>query len=167
MAWVKLDDQFFMHPKVLAAGRDARDLYLAGLTYTAGQLTDGYLPGEALPLIAAMAGVSDADGLTERLLDVRLLEETPSGYVIHDYIGCAVASDPTTQEQRKTHEYETWRQAVLKRDGYTCAQCGTCSCELHAHHIVPWAEDQKRRLDVSNGLTLCSRCHLAAHRGAS
>ena len=40
MSWVKIDDQFFMHPKVIAAGRDARDLYLAALTYTAGQLTD-------------------------------------------------------------------------------------------------------------------------------
>ncbi|MCK9356986.1 MAG: hypothetical protein M0R22_07590 [Dehalococcoidia bacterium] len=100
MSWVKLDDQFFMHPKVLAAGRDARDLYLAGLTYTAGQLTDGYLPGEALPLIAAMAGVADAQGLAERLLDVYLWEKAPSGYVIHDYLDY----NPTGDDVRATRE---------------------------------------------------------------
>lgn len=86
MAWIKLDDQFFMHPKVIAAGRDARDLYLAGLSYAAGQLTDGRLPGGALPLIAAMAGVGEAPALAERLLDVGLWEETDGGWLIHDYL---------------------------------------------------------------------------------
>ena len=41
MPWVKLDDQFFSHPKVLRAGRDARDLYLASLTFCARNKTDG------------------------------------------------------------------------------------------------------------------------------
>ncbi len=85
MSWVKIDDQFFMHPKVIAAGRDARDLYLAALTYTAGQLTDGFVPAGALPLIAAMAGVPDAADLAARLVDVRLWEPTVGGYNIHDY----------------------------------------------------------------------------------
>ena len=52
MPWVKLDDHFFRHPKVIAAGRDARDLFLAGLCYYSSGPTgdsasrsDGLAPG--------------------------------------------------------------------------------------------------------------------------
>jgi hypothetical protein len=100
MAWVKIDDQFFMHPKVIAAGRDARDLYLAALTYTAGQLTDGFVPAGALPLIAAMAGVPDAADLAARLVDVRLWEPTAGGYNIHDYH----EYNPSAEQVRATRE---------------------------------------------------------------
>jgi hypothetical protein len=47
MPWVKLDDRFFTNPKVIGAGRDARDLYLAGLCYCAAELTDGFVPANA------------------------------------------------------------------------------------------------------------------------
>lgn len=85
MAWVKLDDGFFLNPKIVAAGRDARDMYLAGLTYSAGQLTDGFLGEGVIPLVAAMAGVSDARELVERLVELKLWEAIPGGYQIHDY----------------------------------------------------------------------------------
>ena len=100
MAWVKIDDQFFMHPKVVAAGRDARDLYLAALTYTAAQLTDGFVPLGALPLAAAMAGVPDATDLAAVLVRVRLWETTDGGYRIHDYHDY----NPTSDEVRGARE---------------------------------------------------------------
>ncbi len=86
MAWVKLDDQFFSHPKVQRAGRDARDLYLAGLTYCARGRTDGAIPQEALRLLAAMADIDGWQTAAAKLVEVGLWEPTQGGYMVHDYL---------------------------------------------------------------------------------
>lgn len=57
MAWVKVDDRFFDHPKARAAGKDGRALFLAGLCHSADQLTDGLISTHDLALIAAKAEV--------------------------------------------------------------------------------------------------------------
>lgn len=85
MAWAKIDDQFFFNPKVVRAGRDARDLYLAGLTYAAGQLTDGFLPTGALALLAAMAGITGAEEAAGRLGAEGLWEPVDGGWQVHDW----------------------------------------------------------------------------------
>lgn len=85
MTWVKLDDGFFLHPKALAAGRDGRDLYLAGLCWSAGQETDGLIPAHALALIAMVAGVADADQAASRLVEVGLWITDPDGWRIRGY----------------------------------------------------------------------------------
>ncbi len=164
MSWVKVDDQFFRHPKVVAAGRDARDLYLAALCYSAGSLTDGFVPAGSLRILAAEAEVDNAPACAELLLTAGLWEQVEGGYQIHDWLGCAILHDPTTQEQRKTPQYERWRRAVLERDDFTCRRCGAQGCELHAHHIVPWADAPATRFAIDNGETLCVECHRAVHR---
>ena len=54
-----------------------------------------------------------------------------------------------------------------RRDG-ACLDCGT-SENLTIHHLVPQRADVTRRLDPSNVVTLCRRCHdrreLLAWRG--
>ncbi len=62
------------------------------------------------------------------------------------------------QEMRR-FEYKYWRDAVFKRDNYTCQICDQYSGHLHADHIKSWAEYQELRYDVSNGRTLCRACH--------
>jgi hypothetical protein len=86
MSWVKLDDQFFTHPKVQRAGRDARDLFLVGLTYCANHRTDGIVPAEALPLLAFMAGIPDGEAAARKLVEVHLWEEGATGYAVHQYL---------------------------------------------------------------------------------
>src|SRR5262245_25445896 len=86
MAWVKVDDQFFRHPKVLAAGRDARDLYLVGLCYCAQGLTDGFIPAQAVRVLAAEAEIDSGPACAAQLVAVGLWEEAPGGYAIHDYL---------------------------------------------------------------------------------
>lgn len=63
-------------------------------------------------------------------------------------------------------EYRRWREAVLKRDGYTCQHCGVRPMDtgvLHAHHIKPFARYVALRFEVSNGVTLCHDCHEVEH----
>ena len=56
-------------------------------------------------------------------------------------------------------EYRQWRDAVFRRDAFTCQECGKRGVLLHADHILPWATHIDRRFDVSNGRSLCAPCH--------
>ncbi len=62
--------------------------------------------------------------------------------------------------------YKEWRKSVYARDGYKCVLCGRDkSGELQAHHIKPRAIHKDLILDVSNGLTVCKKCHKEIHYG--
>ena len=61
--------------------------------------------------------------------------------------------------------YITWRNSVFQKDNYTCMECGARSGNgvavyLEAHHIKSWKNFKDLRYEVSNGLTLCKKCHL-------
>lgn len=64
---------------------------------------------------------------------------------------------------RNSGEYRAWRKAVYERDNYTCQNCGCIGGQLNAHHIKSFARYPSLRLDVDNGVTLCSACHKLAH----
>lgn len=75
-------------------------------------------------------------------------------------------ADKTDEErikQRKFKAYEDWRKLVFERDNYTCACCGQYGGGLAAHHLDGWHWCKERRLDVSNGVTLCNSCHDQFH----
>lgn len=57
-----------------------------------------------------------------------------------------------------------WSRAVKERDGWKCRVCGS-SERLQAHHISFARNDPERILDIDNGITLCHKHHLIAHRG--
>lgn len=56
-----------------------------------------------------------------------------------------------------------WKEAVRKKDNYTCQKCGKYDLYIHAHHVAP----RSRRPDlirvVKNGKCLCSSCHAWVH----
>jgi 5-methylcytosine-specific restriction endonuclease McrA len=60
---------------------------------------------------------------------------------------------------REGIEIKLWREAVFKRDNWTCVACGKCGVYLHADHIKPFAYFPELRFDVSNGRALCVPCH--------
>lgn len=61
-----------------------------------------------------------------------------------------------------------WTAKVIEADNMTCKDCG---CEndfknrLQAHHIIPVRDIENPELlfDVSNGITLCMKCHYKIH----
>ncbi len=55
--------------------------------------------------------------------------------------------------------YNKWRNKVFERDDYTCQDCGQRGGELQAHHKKSWVKYPKLRYIVSNGKTLCKKCH--------
>lgn len=66
---------------------------------------------------------------------------------------------------RNSTEYAEWRKNVFERDQYTCKACGRKGGEINAHHIKHFAKYPELRLELSNGVTLCKKCHRKVHRG--
>ena len=74
---------------------------------------------------------------------------------------------------RRLAEYKVWRSKVFQKDNFTCQKCGRRGTSLNAHHIKPFykireengitmVEQALRCPDlwlVSNGQTLCIKCH--------
>lgn len=70
---------------------------------------------------------------------------------------------PRAEEQKERRRGQAkFRRAVLKRDNYTCMNCGRHLSELEegefliADHIIPLSLGGTN--DIDNGRTLCSTC---------
>jgi len=102
--WVKLDDQFYVNRKAVAAGLEGRALFLASLCYCAMQLNDGHLTAQDLPVIAAMAGVEPS--VADRLVSVALWKPTELGWDVHEYLD----SNPSREQVLADRQAATERQ---------------------------------------------------------
>lgn len=60
---------------------------------------------------------------------------------------------------RNSLEYRFWREAVFKRDDWTCVACKIRGGKLNADHIKPFAWFPELRFAIDNGRTLCVECH--------
>lgn len=94
MAWFKIDDNFYDHPKVDELSLDAVGLWALCGTYAARHLTDGFI---AARRVTRLGGT---DELAAELVDAELWEPTEGGY-----------------EFRNWHEYQPTKDGVeAKRD---------------------------------------------------
>jgi len=66
---------------------------------------------------------------------------------------------PINQAIRMSLEYKLWREAVFKKDNYTCVWCKKKGVYLNADHIKMFAFHLQLRFEVLNGRTLCENCH--------
>lgn len=59
--------------------------------------------------------------------------------------------------------YKLWVKNVKQRDNYTCQICGNKGGKLNAHHLNGWGSFPEQRIDLDNGVTLCTDCHKEFH----
>jgi len=93
MPWVRLDDQFYNHPKLPSLGSymlPCVGLHTLALCYASAYLTDGFIPKAQVPRLAGDLALLLPEGnpweLCERLVSVTLWEESDGGYMIHDFL---------------------------------------------------------------------------------
>ena len=125
MAWVRLDESFPEHPKVVEAGPIAAWLLVRLICYCNRQLTDGYVP----KAMAAQLGTKEA---IQRLVAVGLLKPSRTGYLIHDYL-----------------EYQPSKAQVVQRRQEAKARMGRVRANFERTEREPDSPRTRPRTQVS------------------
>nr|WP_161621209.1 HNH endonuclease signature motif containing protein [Bacillus subtilis] len=61
----------------------------------------------------------------------------------------------------RSDDWQSMRQYVFERDGAKCRECGqfVFGKNAHVHHVIAIAEDPTLKLEESNLILLCPKCH--------
>lgn len=108
MGWVRLDDNFADHPKVIALSDTAFRLYIEALCYSNRQLTDGFIP---MAVYLKASKNDDAD----YLIEAGLWEEVPNGYQIRSYNEYQPTREKVNEKREQARE--RLRRFREKREG--------------------------------------------------
>jgi hypothetical protein len=84
MSWLRIDDGFVEHPKILDLSDRAFRLHLAGLCYSARNLTDGVLVERSVRVLFAVTSAQRKHLL--ELVSASVWEEGDGVWVIRDYL---------------------------------------------------------------------------------
>lgn len=98
MTWVKIDDSFPNHPKIVGLSDKAFRIHISGLCYCGTYLTDGFIP---MTIATQLCG-NDFNYIAE-LCEAGLWKEAMSenGFRIHDYLAHQT-SKTQVEEKRQT-----------------------------------------------------------------
>ena len=102
---MRLDDGFFRHPKARAAGKDGRALMLAGMCWSAANLTDGHIPVDSLTQILSDAEVKRV--ALERVAAAGLWHPGVDGWDIHDFLDFNRSRESVLKERERWRRYKT------------------------------------------------------------
>ena len=100
MTWIKIDDSFPDHPKIIGLSAEAFRTHIRGLCYSGRFLTDGLVPASAVDSIGNPESIAE---LVDSCLWIR--SQIEGGYWIHDYL----------DHQTSKSEVEEKREAVRQR----------------------------------------------------
>lgn len=101
MTWVRLDDGFYDHPKVIAAGPAAAWLHVCGLGYSSRHLTDGRIPKA---ILNQLSRVSTPAKHAARLVEVGMWLDHGDHYQIHDYLHYQPSREKVLADRDATKE---------------------------------------------------------------
>lgn len=115
--YVKLVSNWYRDPKIVQAGRDARELYLASLGLAKDENSDGFIAEEQLRFLDIDDdGVPAMRARAARLVDVGLWEPANGGWHIVAWFKHNVAKDAQLSEKRssagKAGADARWRVSV-------------------------------------------------------
>jgi hypothetical protein len=99
--WVKIDDSFPDHPKVIGLSDKAFRVHIEALCYCGRFLTDGFIP---MFVISKFANNNMATVV--ELVDAELWREEPhnNGFRIHDYLAHQTSKSEVEQKRATTRE---------------------------------------------------------------
>lgn len=155
MAWVRIDDGFAQHPKVVGAGPLAIALHVAALCYCNRNLTDGFVPRAVartlldweivdssgiIHTLAVTSGMSGNDVTSafviSLLLDAGMWIESDRGYEIHDYLQYQPSSQDVKEQREKTKvRVNQWRSK--KKQEQSNGHCNGVTNDVSNVHVTP------------------------------
>ena len=98
MAWFRVDDKLWGHPKWLATPARARALWVTAGSWCADQLTDGRVPSHVLPVLGG--STRDAVELVAR----GLWKPSEDGWEFHDWIDFQPSREQVQSERAAAKE---------------------------------------------------------------
>lgn len=108
MAWFKVDDHLYSHPKWLSLPKGSRALWVTAGAWCSGQLLDGFIPAAVLPMLQGTP--SEAKALTSS----GLWDAVEGGYRFHDWALYQPTRQAVMEKREKDAErLKRWRE---KRD---------------------------------------------------
>src|SRR4051812_9685997 len=116
MTWVRLDDGFADHPKVVSIGKTALAVHVWAICYSARHLTDGFIALGALsgcPWVSKRSALESALG---RLEGAGLWERREGGFEINDYLDYNPTAAKVKEKRAASAErQQRWRDNQDKR----------------------------------------------------
>lgn len=100
MGWVRIDDNFADHPKVIALSDTAFRLFITGLCYSNRQLTDGLIPYQ---IVNAWVG-DNPEKPSDELEDQNLWEREDKGFKIRSYEEYQPTKEKVTKKREEARE---------------------------------------------------------------
>lgn len=77
--------------------------------------------------------------------------------------------NPELRKFRSSNAWKKKAEEIKERDKYLCQVCLSNNIfnykDLSVHHIIPASVSEERRLDNSNLITVCERCHQDCEKG--
>jgi len=105
---VRIDTGYLRNPKIVGLNQSAILLHLAGILWTADQLTDGWIPSAASRELAAAARIDHRQvrARIDQLIDAGLWRPNGDGWLIHDFD----AMNPQAMRHRVEAQRKRWRE---------------------------------------------------------
>lgn len=110
MPWVRVDDQYPEHPKIVAAGHLAGWLDVCAMAYCNRALTDGFV---AKAMVPRLTSVPQPMKRAAELVAAGRWVEVDGGYMLHDYL----KYQKTAEQIRKEREQARQRQVRFRNNG--------------------------------------------------
>lgn len=130
MPWVKIDDGFSEHIKMVEVGPLGMALQMAALCYCNHHLTDGYVPGSVAKRLIDLDGMPVTFGqLAKKMIDAGVWTVDGDGYRIHDYLEFQPSKDQVMAEREQKRSAgakggQASAQARASARGKASAQAG-------------------------------------------
>lgn len=104
---------------------------------------------------AFMANSTEVAEKAESLFELRVAQQVPAPVPAEKPVNFPTGATESLREVKVRRVQRFFRQTVLESYNNRCAISGLAIPELLvASHIIPWAEDESRRADPTNGIAL-------------
>lgn len=135
MAWFKVDDGFWAHPKTFMLSDAAIALWLKAGTWASQMLTDGMIPANAVSIFRT------TDEVAQELVQSGLWRSTGVGFVFHDWDEYQPSAE--VEKTKRAARAESGRRAACARwHGPECeGQCDSHSKPHAQSHAGSYASD--------------------------